>query len=76
MAVKVKCVHCGKKVFEMVTECPFCGKPVANKWAPTNVAASPRTWKETGSRKKNPVLFIVIGAILVAAAAVAIYFLK
>jgi uncharacterized membrane protein YvbJ len=76
MPVKVKCVHCGTEVFEFVNECPNCGKPVANKYAPTNVSASPWSWKSSGNRKKSPVGLIAAGAALIIVAAWVIYFIK
>jgi uncharacterized membrane protein YvbJ len=67
MAKKVKCVHCGTMVDEFVTECPKCGKPVANKWAPTGVTEAP--WKWTRAKKKmNPLIPIaaVVGVLALA----------
>jgi uncharacterized membrane protein YvbJ len=66
---KVKCVHCGKRVFEMAAECPYCKQPIANPHAPTKVSAAPWTWKKESHRKKMPAgLIIVVVLILVAAA--------
>ncbi len=73
MPSKVKCVHCGTDVFEFVNECPNCGKPVANKWAPTNLSASPASWKKTDSKKKSPVPFLVAGIALIAIAVAAFF---
>ena len=72
-AKKVKCIHCGTLVDEFVTECPNCGKPVANKWAPTRVSEAP--WKWTPAKKKmNPL--IPIGAIAVVVAVAALVYLR
>ena len=58
--VKTKCVHCGFLVHEFTTECPSCGKPIANKYAPTKV--SDLNWKNSASKNKktNPVIAIAI----------------
>ena len=75
MASKAKCVHCGKEVYEFVTECPACGKPVANKHAPTSVADAPWTWKKTDHSKKAPV-GLIAASLVVIIAGIALYFLK
>jgi uncharacterized membrane protein YvbJ len=71
---KVKCIHCGRMVFEMAKECPYCKLPIANPDAPTRVSDSPWTWKQTSSRKKisGGMLFAI--AVVVAALIVAVYF--
>jgi len=70
----IKCVHCGKEVFEWAPECPYCKKPIANPDAPTKMSAEPKTWKKTSYRKKSPVgLMAAVAAAIVIAAAV--YFL-
>ncbi|HNX22587.1 MAG TPA: hypothetical protein PKG60_00965 [Spirochaetota bacterium] len=73
MSVKVKCVHCGTLVNEFTAECPNCGKPVANKDAPTNVTASPWKMKKVDHGKKMPVIPILIAVFAVIA--IAIYFI-
>lgn len=67
---KVKCVHCGKPVFEMASECPYCKLPIANPHAPTEVSAAPWTWKKESHRKKTPVGFIAVAAAILIAAAI------
>jgi uncharacterized membrane protein YvbJ len=75
--VKVKCVHCGEQVSEWTTDCPKCGKPVANPDAPTNVSASPRSWKATGGqKKKNSLQYIIFGILIVIIVIAVIYFLN
>jgi uncharacterized membrane protein YvbJ len=75
--VKVKCVHCGAQVSEWTTECPKCGKPVANPDAPTDVSASPRTWKATGQyKKKSSIPYIILGILIVVIVVAVIYFLS
>ena len=75
MSVKVKCVHCGELVNEFETDCPKCGKPVANKDAPTNVSEAPWKMSKQSQKKQSPVIPVVI-ILLIGAAAAAIYFLK
>ena len=70
----IKCVHCGKEVFEWAPECPYCKKPIANPHAPTNMSPEPKTWKKTSYRKKSPIgLIAAIAAAIVIAAAVFYY---
>ncbi|HQO40270.1 MAG TPA: hypothetical protein PK986_07365 [Spirochaetota bacterium] len=75
MTVKVKCVHCGTMVHEFTATCPNCGKPVANKDAPVNVAPPPWQKKHADYSKKSPVIPMMIIAVIVACAAV-YFFLK
>jgi uncharacterized membrane protein YvbJ len=70
---KVKCVHCGRMVFEMAKECPYCKLPIANPDAPTKVSASPWTWKKTSSRKKVTNGMIIVIVVIAAAVLVAVY---
>ena len=74
MTVKVKCVHCGVDVKEWDVKCPSCGKPVANKDAPTNVSKSPATWKASGSGKKSS-MPMIIGVVVVISAIATVLFL-
>jgi uncharacterized membrane protein YvbJ len=71
----IKCVHCGKVVFEWAPQCPHCGKPIANPDAPTSVSAEPKTWKKTSYKKKSPIPLIVAIAAAVIIAAAAYYLL-
>jgi len=71
---KAKSVHCGKEVFDLAADCPFCGKPIANREAPTNVSASPWGWKNRDVGKSNARLIIAVVAVVLAAAAAAAYF--
>ncbi len=73
---KVKCVHCGKMVFEMASECPYCKKPIANPHAPTDVSSSPRDWKKESYGKKSPVALIAIVAIILVVAIVIFFLLR
>lgn len=75
MTVKVKCVHCGAMVHEFTATCPGCGKPVANKDAPVNVAPPPWQKKSVSYGKKSPVLPIAVVIIIIACVA-AYFFLK
>lgn len=72
----IKCVHCGKEVFEWAPECPYCKKPIANPDAPTKMSQEPKTWKKTSYRKKSPLPIIIAAAIVVIAAAAVWYFMK
>ncbi len=72
---EVKCVHCGKMVYEMATECPHCHKPIANPNAPTKVSAAPWTWKKTSNQKKVSPLSIIVGLLIAIAVVVAVYYL-
>lgn len=72
----IKCVHCGKEVFEWAAECPYCKKPIANPDAPTKLSAEPKTWKKTSYRKKSPALLIAAIAVIVVLAAAAYYLLR
>ena len=74
--VKVKCVHCGEQVSEWTTDCPKCGKPVANPDAPTDLSASPRSWKATGQHKKSSLQYIILGVLIVVVVIAVIYFLN
>ncbi len=73
--MKVKCVHCGEMVNEFASLCPKCGKPVANKDAPTNVPESPWKWstKASGKKKLNP---LIIGALALASALILFLLIK
>lgn len=64
---EVKCTHCGEMVYESSTDCPKCGKPIANPDAPTDVPDSPRNWKSTSQKKDNTMLYIIVGGIIVVA---------
>ena len=75
MTVKVKCVHCGTMVHEFTATCPSCGKPVANKDAPVNVAPPPWQKKSANYGKKSMALPIAIVVVIIACAA-AYFFLK
>lgn len=72
----IKCVHCGKMVFEWAAECPYCKRPIANPNAPTNVSAQPKTWKKISYRKKSPILFIVVGVIFIMIIVAALLIIK
>lgn len=76
MSVQVKCVHCGALVNEFAAECPKCGKPVANRDAPTKVTESPWKMKKTDHGKKSPVIPVVIIALVVIAAVLFFLVLK
>ncbi len=76
MTVQVKCVHCGAMVHEFTTDCPECGKPVANKDAPTQVSESPRNMSTTSYGKKSPVVPIAVVVIVILALLTAYYFFK
>jgi len=71
---KVKCIHCGRMVFEMAKECPYCKLPIANPDAPTKVSASPWTWKKTSQRKKISSGMIIVALVIVVAVIVGVYF--
>ena len=71
---EVKCVHCGKMVYEMAVECPYCKNPIANPNAPTKVSASPWTWKKTQKKKVSP-LSIIVGVLIAVAVIAAVYYL-
>jgi len=75
MSVKVKCVHCGKLVDEFTNKCPSCGKPVANKYAPTDVPESPSTWKSTSLGKKSYAIYVFVAIAALLIIAVAVYFI-
>ena len=70
--VKTKCVHCGFLVHEFTTECPSCGKPVANKYAPTNVSNPPWNW-HAESKRSNPAIPVMIIVTVIAIAGVVIF---
>jgi uncharacterized membrane protein YvbJ len=72
----IKCIHCGKVVFEWAAECPYCKKPIANPHAPTNVSAQPKTWKKTSYAKRSPIPFIVAGVIVIAIVVAVLIFFK
>ncbi len=70
----IKCVHCGKEVFEWAPECPYCKKPIANPDAPTKMSAEPKTWKKTSYRKKSSVALAAAAVAAVIIAAAVVYF--
>jgi uncharacterized membrane protein YvbJ len=72
----IKCVHCGKVVFEWAPECPYCKRPIANPHAPTNVSAQPKTWKKISYRKKSPIPLIIAGGIVIIIVVAAVLFFK
>jgi len=74
--VKVNCVQCGIKVSEWTTQCPNCGRPVANKDAP--ILADLRFSPTRGSqyRKKKSLLFTISGLLIIIGISSIIYFLK
>ncbi|MCP4131073.1 MAG: hypothetical protein GY754_08845 [bacterium] len=76
MTAKAKCVHCGELVHEFTVDCPKCGKPVANKDAPTDVGAVPWKASTKSSGKKSPVIPVIISILVIAIAAALVYFLK
>ncbi len=69
---EVKCIHCGEMVYETSTECPKCGKPIANPDAPTDVLGSPREWKKDVQKKNTMLPIILVG---IAVALVVLFFL-
>ena len=59
---------------EFTNLCPNCGKPTANKWAPTEVSSPPWKWS-THRRELNPVYPITAISILLAVAGFLIFYL-
>jgi uncharacterized membrane protein YvbJ len=76
MPAKAKCVHCGKEVFEFVTKCPECGKPVANKYAPVNTSDSPWNSKQENHKKTSLVLPVTILCVVLTVGYIAFHFVK
>ncbi len=62
MTIQVKCIHCGHMAHEFTATCPKCGKPTANKWAPTEVSSPPWNWsrQRRGINPVYPIAAIVI----------------
>ncbi len=76
MSVKVKCVHCGTLVDEFAAKCPSCGKPPANRDAPTDVPDAPSTWRTAPAGRKTSTRYFIIAVVAVILVAAAIYFIQ
>ena len=63
--VNTKCIHCGYAVHEFTPECPQCGKPVANKDAPTDLGKDPWQFKTNYRKKMSPFLVIAIITVVI-----------
>lgn len=74
--VKVRCIHCGKEVNEFESQCPYCGKPTANRHAPTNVGDEPWKWKRDSQAKKTPVWAIIAVTALILIGAAIFFFTR